>query len=35
VLRNLVAELDLSLGLSGFSSLAELGPELLQRVGAR
>jgi isopentenyl diphosphate isomerase/L-lactate dehydrogenase-like FMN-dependent dehydrogenase len=32
VLENLVAELDLTLGLSGVRSVAELGPEVLRRV---
>ncbi|THG33326.1 lactate 2-monooxygenase [Naasia lichenicola] len=32
VLRNLVAELDLMLGLSGYRSVGELGPEALVRI---
>jgi lactate 2-monooxygenase len=32
VMRNLIAELDLTLGLSGLSSLAELGPDALRRM---
>ncbi len=32
VLENVVAELDLTLGLSGFASLSDLGPEVLRRV---
>jgi hypothetical protein len=31
VIRNFVAELDLTLGLSGCTSLADLTPKLLQR----
>ena len=32
VLENVIAELDLTLGLSGFTSVPELGPEVLRRV---
>ena len=32
VLENVIAELDLTMGLSGFVSVAELGPEVLRRV---
>jgi lactate 2-monooxygenase len=33
VLRSLLAELDLTLALSGHSSFATVGPESLQRAG--
>jgi lactate 2-monooxygenase len=32
VVRNIIAELDLTLGLSGLTSIAELGPEALRRI---
>ena len=32
VVRNIIAEFDLTLGLSGLTSLAELGPEALRRI---
>ncbi len=32
VLENLVAEVDLTLGLCGVSTVSDLGPELLRRV---
>jgi lactate 2-monooxygenase len=31
VIRNMIAELDLTMALSGFSSVGDLGPEVLQR----
>ena len=35
VIQNLKAELDLTMGLSGCTSIAEIGPECLVEAGAR